>query len=67
MQTAVGALKLLTSCADVPVKSISALRASAFTRTATSITAPLSSGRVKAPSFNRVTTRRTDSSALSCT
>src|SRR5439155_22322062 len=35
MQTAVGALKLFSSCADVPVKSISALRDFASTRMAT--------------------------------
>ena len=68
MQTAVGALKLLVCCAEVPVKSISALRArAASTRIATWICAPLSSGSVNAPSFSRVMTRRTDSSALSCT
>ena len=67
MQTAVGALKLFSSCAEVPVKSISALRAAASTRIATLIRAPLSSGSVKAPSLSRVMTRRTDSSALSWT
>ena len=46
MQTAVGALKLLLCCFDVPVKSITALRASALTRIATWICAPLSSGNV---------------------
>ena len=67
MQTAVGALKLLACWAEVPVKSITALRCAAFTRMATQIWAPLSSGRVNCPSFRRVMTRRTDSSALSCT
>ena len=67
MHTAVGALKLLGSCGDVPVKSMTALRAAASTRIATRITAPLSSGSVNAPSFSFVMTRRTDSSALSCT
>src|SRR6185436_6808151 len=38
-----GALKLLGSCGEVPVKSISAVRASRSTRMATAITAPLSS------------------------
>ena len=38
-----GALKLPGSCAEVPVKSISADRAARSTRTATLITAPLSS------------------------
>ena len=67
MHTAVGALKLLASWAEVPVKSISALRCAGSTRIATLICAPLSNGKVKAPSFRRVITRRTDSSALSCT
>ncbi len=67
MHTAVGALKLLVCCGLVPVKSMRALRSAAFTRTATWICAPLSSGSVYAPSFRRVITRRTDSSALSCT
>ena len=67
MQTAFGALKLLICCSEVPVKSISALRLFASTRIATLIRAPLSSGRVKRPSLSRVITRRTDSSALSCT
>src|SRR5690349_6328103 len=44
--TAVGALKLFSSCGDVPVKSISAERAFASTRIATQILAPLSSGSV---------------------
>ena len=55
------------TCGDVPVKSISAERDAASTRIATWICAPLSSGSVNAPSFSRVMTRRTDSSALSCT
>src|SRR3990167_10673465 len=67
IQTAVGALKLLVCCADVPVKSTSAVRLAASTRIATRICAPLSSGRVNSPFFRRVITRRTDSSALSCT
>ena len=67
MHTAVGALKLLVCCAEVPVKSTTALRACASTRIATWICAPLSSGSVNAPSLSRVMTRRTDSSALSCT
>jgi hypothetical protein len=67
MHTAVGALKLFSCCGEVPVKSISALRAAASTRIATLICAPLSSGSVNRPSFSRVITRRTDSSALSCT
>ncbi|EDT37263.1 hypothetical protein BamMEX5DRAFT_6958 [Burkholderia ambifaria MEX-5] len=37
MQTAFGALKLLSSCAEVPVKSISARRAARSTRIATRI------------------------------
>ena len=67
MHTAVGALKLLVCCADVPVKSISALRVAVSTRIATLICAPLSSGRVNSPFLSRVITRRTDSSALFCT
>ncbi|MNV21319.1 hypothetical protein D3C71_1122510 [compost metagenome] len=67
MHTAVGALKLFVCCALVPVKSMVALRLCASTFTATLICAPLSSGSVNAPSFRRVMTRRTDSSALSCT
>ena len=43
MATDEGALKLPGSCAEVPVKSISAVRARWSTRTATEITAPLSS------------------------
>jgi len=39
-----GALKLLSSWSDVPVKSTTALRAWLSTRTATRMTAPLSSG-----------------------
>ena len=42
MHTAVGALKLLVCCGDVPVKSMVALRAAASTRMATQIRAPLS-------------------------
>ena len=67
MHTAVGALKLFSSCAEVPVKSIVAERLPASTRIATLICAPLSSGSVKAPFWSCVITRRTDSSALSCT
>ena len=67
MHTARGALKLFGNWALVPVKSISAVRSAAFTRTATWICAPLSSGKVNVPSLRRVMTRRTDSSALSCT
>src|SRR5665647_169594 len=47
MHTAVGALKLLPCCAEVQVKSISALRFCVSTRIATLICAPLSSGKVK--------------------
>ena len=65
--TAFGALKLFGSCALVPVKSIVASRVAACTVTFTAICAPLSSGSVYCPSFNAVMTRRTDSSALSCT
>jgi len=43
MATDDGALKLSGSCAEVPVKSISALRARESIRTATLIIAPLSS------------------------
>src|SRR5713226_6628102 len=50
VHTAVGALKLLASCGDEPVKSITALRSCAFTRMVTVICAPLSSGSVKVPS-----------------
>jgi len=67
MHTAVGALKLLLSCAEVPVKSICALRCTGSTRMATWICAPLSSTSVNWPSRSLVITRRTDSSALSCT
>ena len=42
MATLDGALKLPASCGEVPVKSISAVRSSAWTRTATLTTAPLS-------------------------
>jgi hypothetical protein len=67
MVTALGALKLFGSCALVPVKSIVAARAAASTFTFTRMRAPLSSGSVNSPSFSAVITRRTDSSALSCT
>ena len=67
MHTARGALKLFTCCGEVPVKSISAQRSLVSTRIATWICAPLSRGSVNWPSFRRVITRRTDSSALSCT
>ena len=43
MATLDGALKLPGSCGEVPVKSISAVRSSRLTRTATRTTAPLSS------------------------
>ena len=49
MATDDGALKLPLTCGDVPVKSISALRADRSTRTATLITAPLSSSYVHSP------------------
>ena len=67
IHTAVGALKLLICWGEVPVKSITALRSLAFTRIATLICAPLSSGKVNSPSCKRVITRRTDSSAFACT
>jgi hypothetical protein len=44
-----GALKLLVCCRLVPVKSTTALRLAASTRTATLICAPLSSGSVNVP------------------
>ena len=62
-----GCLKLLGSCALVPLKSMVASRAAACTVTFTQICAPLSRARVNWPSFSAVMTRRTDSSALSCT
>ncbi len=43
MATLDGALKLSASCGEVPVKSISAVRPSRSTRTATLTVAPLSS------------------------
>ena len=43
MATDDGALKLPGSCGEVPVKSTSAVRAARSTRTATWMTAPLSS------------------------
>ena len=67
MQTARGALKLFVSCAEVSEKSITALRSSALTLIVTLMHAPLSSGKVNCPSRSLVITRRTDSSALSCT
>ena len=67
MHTARGALKLLGSCALVPPKSITALREATSTCTRTAICAPLSSGSTNSPSRRRVITRRTDSSAWSCT
>src|SRR5476649_107672 len=67
MQTADGALKLLDSWLDVPVKSMVALRVAASTRIATLICAPLSRSSTYWPSFRVAITRRTASSALSCT
>jgi hypothetical protein len=67
MHTARGALKLLICWSLVPEKSMTALRPAVSTVTATRICAPLSSGSVNCPSLSRVITRRTDSSALSCT
>ena len=54
-------------CRWHPDLTISALRFFASTRIATRITAPLSSGSANEPSLSFVITRRTDSSALSCT
>ena len=65
--TALGALKLSGVCALVPVKSRMASRRPASTVSDTQIWAPLSIGRVNWPFFSAVITRRTDSSALSCT
>ena len=62
-----GALKLLGNCALVPVKSMRAVRRSVSTLTATQIRAPLSSVSTNSPSLKAVITRRTHSSALSCT
>jgi hypothetical protein len=62
-----GALKLLGSCGKVPAKSMLSLRRSAPILMFTYIQAPLSSGYSKLPPFNTPITRRTDSSALSCT
>ena len=67
MATEDGALKLPGNCAEVPVKSISADLAAWFTRTATLITAPLSVSYRHWPSRSAPITRRTASSALSCT
>src|ERR1700722_7708003 len=67
VQTAEGALKLLDCCGDVPVKSIQALRFAASTRIDTAMTAPLSSRYSKCPFLSFAMTRRTASSALSCT
>ena len=67
MHTARGALKLLVCWTLVPEKSMTALRSAVSTVTATRICAPLSSSSVNCPFLSRVMTRRTDSSALSCT
>ncbi len=65
--TALGALKLLGSWPLVPVKSMVAARRSGCTVTFTTMRAPLSSSSSKRPFFSAVMTRRTLSSALSCT
>ena len=67
MATLDGALKLSLSCADVPVKSISAVLSCWLTLTVTFIFAPLSSSYSKWPSCRAVMTRRTDSAAFSWT
>ncbi len=67
METAAGALKLFGSCAEVPVKSIVAVLRSFFIEILTFMTAPLSSGNSKPPSFSTPSTRRTDSSAFAWT
>ena len=67
MATLDGALKLSRSCADVPVKSISAVRFGASTLTVTLIFAWLSSSYSKWPSCSAVMTRLTDSAAFSWT
>ena len=67
MATEDGALKLPGNCAEVPVKSISADRVAGSTRTATLITAPPSVSYRHCPSRSVQSTRRTASSALSCT
>ncbi|MNM86251.1 hypothetical protein D3C81_983960 [compost metagenome] len=67
MQIDDGALKLFGNCADVPVKSTTAERATLSTLMATLMTAPLSDSRAYSPSLSAPITRRTASSALSCT
>jgi len=67
LQTAEGALKLVGRCGLVPVKSITASRFARSTRIATRIVAPSSISYAYEPSFSAPSTRRTDSSALSCT
>jgi hypothetical protein len=67
MHTADGALKLSGSWAEVPVKSMLALRLDLSIEICTRITAPLSISYANAPSFRTSITRRTASSALSWT
>ena len=67
LHTAEGALKFVGCCALVPVKSIVASRFAWSIEIATTIFAPLSISYSKRPSFSTPRTRRTDSSALSCT
>ena len=67
LHTADGALKLVGCCALVPVKSIVALRLALSIEIVTTIFAPLSISYSKWPSVSTSSTRRTASSALSCT
>jgi hypothetical protein len=67
LQTAEGALKLVACCGLVPVKSILASRFALSMAIATTILAPLSISYSKRPSVSTSSTRRTASSALSCT
>jgi hypothetical protein len=66
MQTARGALKLFTCCGEVPVKSISRCGLRVDADRHLDLRAVVQR-QVKLPSFSFVMTRRTDSSALSCT
>ncbi len=67
MQTAVGALKLFGELRRRAGEIDLGAARGGVDAIATLISAPLSSCSANAPSFRRVMTRRTDSSALSCT
>ena len=67
LHTAEGALKLVGCCGLVSLKSMVASRFALSIDMVTTTFAPLSISYSKCPSFSTSSTRRTASSALSCT